>query len=58
MRCHMTAVVQVRAAAVFALGTFLNSCSNRTEHANALDQATLFTFLEGLGHEMELNYLD
>jgi hypothetical protein len=40
----MTAFIQVRAAAVFALGTFLNSCSNRTEHANALDQATLFAF--------------
>jgi regulator-associated protein of mTOR len=29
---------EVRAAAVYALGTFLNSCSERTEHANSLDQ--------------------
>eukprot|EP00092_Neocalanus_flemingeri_P035149 GFUD01038251.1.p1 GENE.GFUD01038251.1~~GFUD01038251.1.p1 ORF type:complete len:1354 (-),score=488.66 GFUD01038251.1:404-4465(-) len=29
---------EVRAAAVYALGTFINSCSERTEHANTLDQ--------------------
>ena len=28
----------MRAAAVYALGTFINSCSERTEHANTLDQ--------------------
>jgi regulator-associated protein of mTOR len=28
----------VRAAAVYALGTFINSCSERTDHANTLDQ--------------------
>ena len=32
-------VPEVRAAAVFALGTFLNSCEERTEHANSLDQS-------------------
>ena len=29
---------EVRAAAVYALDTFINSCSERTEHANTLDQ--------------------
>lgn len=32
-------VPEVRAAAVFALGTFINSCEERTEHANTLDHA-------------------
>jgi len=31
-------VPEVRAAAVYALGTFLNSCGKRTDHANSLDQ--------------------
>ena len=30
-------VPEVRAAAVFALGTFVSSCEERTEHANSLD---------------------
>ena len=29
---------QVRAAAVMALGTFINSCKTRREHENTLDQ--------------------
>ena len=29
---------EVRAAAVFALGTFVRACEDRTEHANHLDQ--------------------
>jgi len=29
---------EVRAAAVYALGTFIHSCSDRTEHANTVDQ--------------------
>ena len=29
---------EVRAAAVMALGTFINSCRNRREHENTLDQ--------------------
>ncbi len=29
----------MRAAAVFALGTFVNSCQERTEHANSLDHS-------------------
>ena len=35
-------VPEVRAAAVYALGTFLNSCGKRTDHANSLDQVFLF----------------
>ena len=31
-------VPEVRAAAVFALGTFVRACEDRTEHANHLDQ--------------------
>ena len=37
---------EVRAAAVFALGTFLNSCSERTEHANSLDQTVATKLLQ------------
>ena len=32
-------VPEVRAAAVFALGTFVNACQERTEHANSLDHS-------------------
>lgn len=32
-------VPEVRTAAVYALGTFLNSCGSRTDHANSLDQS-------------------
>ena len=44
---------EVRAAAVYALGTFLNSCSERTEHANSLDQ-TIATKLLGRLLELQL----
>merc|ERR1719167_2197961 len=37
---------EVRAAAVFALGTFINSCSERTEHANSLDQSIATRLLQ------------
>ena len=37
---------EVRAAAVFALGTFLNSRSERTEHANSLDQTVATKLLQ------------
>lgn len=30
---------EVRAAAVFALGTFINCCTERTDHANAIDHS-------------------
>merc|ERR1719187_1601432 len=37
---------EVRAAAVYALGTFLNSCSERTEHADTLDQTIVTKLLQ------------
>jgi len=46
-------VPEVRAAAVYALGTFLNSCGSRTDHANSLDQvitAKQIRFSNKLGH--------
>jgi len=39
-------VPEVRAAAVFALGTFINSCDERTEHANNLDHAIAMHLLK------------
>lgn len=39
-------VPEVRAAAVFALGTFVNSCEERTEHANSLDHTIALHLLK------------
>jgi regulator-associated protein of mTOR len=39
-------VAEVRAAAVYALGTFLNSCGKRTDHANSLDQTIALKLLQ------------
>lgn len=39
-------VPEVRAAAVFALGTFINSCEERTEHANSLDHSIALHLLK------------
>ncbi len=39
-------VPEVRAAAVFALGTFINSCDERTEHANNLDHTIALHLLK------------
>lgn len=40
---------EVRAAAVFALGTFINSTvSDRTEHANAIDHSVAMTIINKL----------
>ncbi|CAG2120590.1 unnamed protein product, partial [Medioppia subpectinata] len=38
-------VPEVRAAAVYALGTFINSVTERTDHANALDQSIAITLI-------------
>ncbi|XP_054159125.1 regulatory-associated protein of mTOR-like isoform X2 [Oppia nitens] len=38
-------VPQVRAAAVYALGTFINSATERTDHANALDHNIAITLI-------------
>ncbi|CAG7784958.1 unnamed protein product [Allacma fusca] len=39
---------EVRAAAVFALGTFINSGSERTEHSNAIDHSVAMTIVTKL----------
>ena len=41
-------MIVTRAAAVYALGTFINSCSERTEHANTLDQNIATRLLQKL----------
>jgi regulator-associated protein of mTOR len=38
-------VPEVRAAAVYALGTFINSATERTDHANALDHNIAITLI-------------
>lgn len=42
---------EVRASAVFALGTFINSGSDRTEHSNAIDHSVVMTIISKLGGE-------
>jgi regulator-associated protein of mTOR len=42
---------EVRAAAVFSLGTFINSGSDRTEHSNAIDHSVAMTIISKLGTE-------
>lgn len=39
---------EVRAAAVFALGTYLNPGTERTEHANAIDHSIVMTIITKL----------
>jgi len=42
---------EVRAAAVFALGTFINCNGERSEHANAIDHSVAMTIISKLGTE-------
>ena len=44
-------VPEVRAAAVFALGTFINSCEERTEHANNLDHAIALNLINTVSED-------
>lgn len=44
-------VPDVRAAAVFALGTFVNSCYDRTDHANDLDHRIANTLIMKVLHD-------
>ena len=44
-------VPEVRAAAVFALGTFINSCEERTEHANSLDHSIALHLLNTVSED-------
>lgn len=43
---------QVRAAAVYALGTFINSATERSEHANNIDQTIAMTLLNTVTNDM------
>lgn len=43
---------QVRAAAVFALGTFVNSVTERSEHANNIDQSVAVTLISTASSDM------
>lgn len=48
-------VPEVRAAAVYALGTFISSVTNskyRTEHANNIDRSIAMTLLTSVGNDM------
>ncbi|XP_037936501.1 regulatory-associated protein of mTOR [Teleopsis dalmanni] len=47
------AIPEVRAAAVFALGTFISSVTDRSEdHANNIDRIIAITLLETVGEDM------
>lgn len=43
---------KVRAAAVYALGTFVNSVSERSEHANNIDHSIAMTLINTVSHDM------
>ena len=44
-------VPEVRAASVFALGTFINSCEERTEHANSLDHSIALNLMNTVSED-------
>lgn len=45
-------LLQVRASAVYALGTFINSVQERSEHANKIDQSIAITLLTIVSKDM------
>jgi len=45
-------IIQVRAASVYALGTFINSVTTRSEHANNIDQIIAMTLINTVSHDM------
>jgi regulatory associated protein of mTOR len=45
-------VPEVRAAAVYALGTFISSVEQRTEHANTIDRAVALQLLTTVGYDV------
>ncbi|XP_054727025.1 regulatory-associated protein of mTOR-like isoform X1 [Anastrepha obliqua] len=45
-------IPEVRAAAVFALGTFISSVTDREEHANNIDRIIAITLLDTVGEDM------
>ena len=44
-------VPEVRAASVFALGTFISSCEERTEHANSLDHSIALNLMNTVSED-------
>lgn len=44
--------IQVRAASVYALGTFINSVTTRSEHANNIDQIIAMMLINTVSHDM------
>lgn len=42
----------MRAASVYALGTFINSVTTRSEHANNIDQIIAMTLINTVSHDM------
>lgn len=45
-------VPEVRAAAVYALGTFMNSVTTRSEHANNIDHSIVMALVANITSEM------
>ncbi|XP_020291270.1 regulatory-associated protein of mTOR isoform X2 [Pseudomyrmex gracilis] len=45
-------VPEVRAASVYALGTFINSVTTRSEHANNIDQIIAMTLINTVSYDM------
>ncbi|XP_058791281.1 regulatory-associated protein of mTOR isoform X2 [Phymastichus coffea] len=45
-------VPEVRAASVYALGTFINSVTKRSEHANNIDQTIAMMLINTVTHDM------
>lgn len=43
---------QVRAAAVYALGTFISSVNERSEHANNIDQSVAMMLINTVSQDM------
>lgn len=45
---------EVRASAVYALGTFINSVEERSEHANNIDHSVVMTLVNTVGNDMSV----
>ena len=49
---HVVLWSQVRAAAVYALGTFISSVTERSEHANNIDHSIAMTLINTVSYDM------
>jgi hypothetical protein len=52
LQCMAIWWLQVRAAAVYALGTFVSSVTERSEHANNIDHSIAMTLINTVSHDM------